>query len=133
MSDPTLVRLLEQITDANELQRERIENTQKLYDAMHATIQTQQTMLDEQQAAIAAVQATGEKTAKIIKRNLTGSDYYSSEEDELNLSDQGKLKARSQKYKDSHRNLPAFGNSGLSSNVRIFFWYEFSKNQLAII
>jgi len=127
MSDPTLLRLLAQITDANELQRERIETTQRMYDTMHATIQTQQIRLDEQQAAIAAVQATGEKTANIIKRNLTGSDYYSSDEDELNLSDQAKFKAKSQKYKDGHRNLPAFGTNGLSPNVRTFLGMNSAK------
>ena len=68
---------------------------------MRVTLQAQQKTLEAQQAAIAAAQATGENMAKTIKKNLiSGTEYDSSDADELDFSNQGKLKAKMSKISD---------------------------------
>ena len=85
---------------------------------MRVTPEAQQKLLESQQAAITAVQSTGERMAKIIKKNLlTGTDYDSSS-DELDLSKHGIHKAKVLKFRLNHRTIPGFGTYGLSSHAR---------------
>ena len=88
---------------------------------LRVTLQAQQRTLEAQNAAIAAVQATGEKMATIIKKNLTSGNDSDSSLDELALSNKGKTKAKMSKYRDSHRTSPDFGLYGPSPHVRTKF------------
>ena len=128
MSEPTLASIFNILNDANELQRERIELLTKEAASnrlenqeMRVTLQAQQKALEAQNAAIAAAQATGEKMANIIKKNLTSGIDSDSSSDELTFSNKGKTKAKLLKYRDSHRTPPDFRLHGLSSHVRTEF------------
>ena len=111
MPDPALLQVLVDqgiaAREFNELMRESMETYERDNLAMRTTLENQQTLLETQQAAIAATQATTLKTAKLLRKNLNSDSDIS--DDKLNFSKPGRLKAKKIKAMEAQRNDPGFG------------------------
>ena len=57
----------------NELMRESMETYERDNLAMRTTLENQQTLLETQQSALAAVQSVSIKTAKLLRKHLDNS------------------------------------------------------------